>query len=88
MTSTEHSIEYAADLAQALADDAAAPDPGPTITIPPPTPRQLRYTHLCALLGVREPRPDAGDGYTAADWDAWRAGEYAQEDSRRDAGGR
>jgi hypothetical protein len=88
MTSTEHLIEYAADLAQALKDDAAAPDPGPAITLPPPTARQVRYPHLCKLLQVQEPRPDAGDGYTGADWAAWRAGEYASEDARRDAGGR
>ncbi len=43
--------------------------------------RQRRHEHLCKLLGVQD-RPDSGDGYTAADWEANRANQYAAEDRR------
>lgn len=43
--------------------------------------RQTRYVHLCALLCVQD-RPDTGDGYTFADFEAARAARYEAEDRR------
>ena len=51
--------------------------------LPPPTARQARHAHLCAVLRVCE-RSTQPDGHSPAQWDAMRQQAYADEDNRRD----
>lgn len=42
---------------------------------------QARFEHLCKLFNVQD-RPDSGDGYTAADWEANQQAERNAADKR------
>jgi hypothetical protein len=52
-----------------------------TLTLEEIARRQARFAHLCKLFNVQD-RPDSGDGYTAADWEANRQAQYDAEDRR------